>query len=302
MHKDYEVIGVTFCLVKNEETRESESQYRIYEKGVNVRMFVSRSFEVMYNKSYEDSMDDLKDALTRINNKQTSKVQYDNITRYNIVSKLLRKYHQRWLWFFDEQEYRENWYEKDDEDDGVILTQLDKLNNDLALESHFLMNNPKTLTERFFIHLDAKGKIQNPNSKNYPRADESLIKGIHNPRESVLPHSPQRTARSELVKYDIRLDKKDFVLATDSYVVYPRYKCLYPWFLSNRLIACAVHPTLENPLLIPFPEKKAGWSHALRVTREGKAWDGVSTYQDYLNNNVGENADVEDVTVNILVT
>jgi hypothetical protein len=152
-----------------------------------------------------------------------------------------------------------------------------------------------------FIHLDNKGKIINPNSKNYPRADESLIKGISNPTESVLPHAPQRTNRSKLVKYDIRLDMKDFVLAIDSYLVYPRYKCLYHWFLSTSLIACAVHPSLENPLLIPFPEKKGRWGHALHVTREVKAWDGVSTYQDYLSNNVGENADADDVLFKILV-
>jgi hypothetical protein len=140
MHKDYEVIGVTFCLVKNgnEETRESESQYRIYEKGVNMRTFVSTSFEAMCNKSYEDSMDDLEDALTDMNNNQPTQVQYNNITKYSIACKLLRKYHQGWSFFFDEQEYRENRYEKDDEDDGVILTQLDKLNNDLLWRVIFI--------------------------------------------------------------------------------------------------------------------------------------------------------------------
>jgi hypothetical protein len=29
-----------------------------------------------------------------------------------------------------------------------------------------------------FIHLNEKGRILNPKSKNYPRADKSLIKGI----------------------------------------------------------------------------------------------------------------------------
>jgi hypothetical protein len=32
-----------------------------------------------------------------------------------------------------------------------------------------------------------------------------------------------------------------------------------------------------------------------------EAWDGVSTYEDYLSNNVGENADANDVLVKILV-
>jgi hypothetical protein len=150
-----------------------------------------------------------------------------------------------------------------------------------------------------FIHLDEKGRILNPNSNNYPRADESLIKGIRNPTERVLPHAPQRTKRYELVKYDIRLDKKDFVLAIDSYVVYPRHKCLCHWFQSTRLIA--VRPTLENPLLILFAEKEGRWSNALRITREVKAWDGVSTYEDYLSNNIGENAHANDVLVKILV-
>jgi hypothetical protein len=124
---------------------------------------------------------------------------------------------------------------------------------------------------------------------------------MRNSVESVLPPAPQRTKRSQLVKYDIRLDKKDFVLASDSYLVYPRHKCLYHWFLSTRLTACAVHPSLENPFLTPFLEKKGRWSHVLRIAREVKAWDGVSTYQDYLSNNVGENADVNDVLVKIFV-
>jgi hypothetical protein len=251
----------------------------------------------MYDKSYDDSLDDLKNVLTRVNNNQTTQNQYQNITKYNIVSRLLRKYHQGWSWFFDEQEYRENWYENDDEDDAVILTQLDKLNNDLALESHLNMDNPKTLTERFL----EKGRIQNPKSKNYRKADESLIKDVRNLTESVLPHAPQRTTCYDLVKYDIRLDKKDFVLATDSYVIYPRHKCLYHWFQSTCLIACAVLPALENPLLIPFKEKEGRWSHALHIMPEVKAWDGVSTYEDYLSNNVGENAYANDVLVKILV-
>jgi hypothetical protein len=137
--KEFEVIGVTFCLVKNEETRESESQYRIDENSVNESLFTSNYFKAMYYKSYDDSIDDLEDAVTRVNNNQITEVQYKNITKYNIVCRLLRKYYQGWSWFFYEQEYRENRYEKDDEDEGVILTQLDKLNNDLALESRFNM-------------------------------------------------------------------------------------------------------------------------------------------------------------------
>jgi hypothetical protein len=117
----------------------------------------------------------------------------------------------------------------------------------------------------------------------------------------VLPPAPQRTKRYELAKYYIRLDKKDFVLAIDSYLVYPKYKCLYHWFLSTGLIACAVHPSLKKLLLTPFLEKEGSWNHALHITRKVKAWDGVSTYQDYLSNNVGENAEANDVLLKILV-
>jgi hypothetical protein len=248
-----------------------------------------------------------------------------------------------------------------------MVTQLDKVNNDLSLESGFNMDNSKTLTERFlalrdaknifmstrftvtqiiggaddcaisknyikpplvegqveltcghkfhynclfkhmleiqqypmchiFIHLDKNGRILNTNSNNYPRADESLIKGIqtHN-----LPHAPQRTARYEIVKYDIRLDKKDFVLATDSYAIYSRNQCLYHWFQSTRLIACAVHHTLQKQLLTPFREKEGEWRHVLHITREMKGWDAVSGYEDY-SNNVSANV-ANDVMLKILV-
>jgi hypothetical protein len=66
-----------------------------------------------------------------------------------VLCRLLRKYHQGWSWFFEEKEYAEEMYEKDDGDEGVILTQLDNLNNDLALESRLNKVKPNTLTERF---------------------------------------------------------------------------------------------------------------------------------------------------------
>jgi hypothetical protein len=96
MHKEFEVIDVTMCVVVNEMTQESESIYRIYKNGVNEMMFISTSFEAMYDKSYEDSMDDLENALKLVNKDQTTQNQYLNIRKYNIVCRLLRKYHQGW--------------------------------------------------------------------------------------------------------------------------------------------------------------------------------------------------------------
>jgi hypothetical protein len=76
--------------------------YRIYENGVNIGLFTSDRFEAMYYKSYDESNEDLEDALADMNNNQTTENQYKNITKYSIACRLLRKYHQGWSWFFDE--------------------------------------------------------------------------------------------------------------------------------------------------------------------------------------------------------
>jgi hypothetical protein len=103
-----------------------------------------------------------------------------------------------------------------------------------------------------FVHLDENSKILNPYSNNYPEADLSLIRYTRDESARILPHAPERTNRRKIAVLDLRLDKKNFVLATDSYVLYPKDQCLYYWLGNGRLAACAVHPDLQDVLLTPF--------------------------------------------------
>jgi hypothetical protein len=61
-----------------------------------------------------------------------------------------------------------------------------------------------------FIHLDKNERILNPCSDNYPEA----------------PQAPQRTERYHTAARDIRLDKKNYILAKDTPL--PRSSPLFP--------------------------------------------------------------------------
>jgi hypothetical protein len=106
-----------------------------------------------------------------------------------------------------------------------------------------------------FVHLDKNGKILNPYSINYPFPDSSFFKCIRNEEERKLPHAPEKANRRKIAALDLRLDKKNYVLAIDSYVIYPKEQCLYYWFGDRHLAACAVHLDLQGVLLTPFSQK-----------------------------------------------
>jgi hypothetical protein len=148
-----------------------------------------------------------------------------------------------------------------------------------------------------FIHLDKKGRILNPYSDNYPEADESLIRYIQNEDARVLPPAPQRTERYHTALRDIRLDKKNYILAKGNYVIYPKKQCLYYWFGTRRVVACAVHDGLRDPLLIPFRQKQGQWRHLFKLTRKVVSWDGVSNFDDWLADS-SETAYAENATLN----
>jgi hypothetical protein len=305
-----------------------------------------------------------------VNNDKKEGNEVKNMQKYKILIRLLRKYHQRWSWFLSEQEYRDRLYEKDDEDDAVIITQLEKLKADFIMEKHFIHRDSKTLTERFlalrdpdnkfmttrftittivagegycslckkeiieysqgqvqlpcnhkfhknclakymteiqacpichiFIHLK-NGKILNPHNDIYPNPDESLVKYIGKERDKLLPQVPERTKCCYKSKEDIRLNKKDFVIAIDSYLIYPRDQCLYHWFSKEQpVIACTVRPDLQSMLLSPFWQKAGDWKHVLNIKPKLKSWDGVSSLESYFGN-IGEDMYAEDVNLSMLV-
>jgi hypothetical protein len=273
--------------------------------------------------------------------------------------------------FFSEQEYRDELYEKDDEDDGAIITQLEKLNADFLTEKHFIYRDNTSLTERFltlrdrdnkfmttrftittiiagegycsickeeiaeftqgqvhlpcnhkfhinclvkymveiqacpvchiFIHLK-NGKILNPYNDIYPNADESLVMYVQKPKDRLLPHASERTIRYKKSKEDINLNKKDYVLAIDSYIIYPKEQCLYYWFSKEQqpIVACAVRFDLQRMLLSPFWQKRGDWKHVLNIKRKLKSWDGVSSLESYFGN-IDEDMFAEDVDLTLLV-
>jgi hypothetical protein len=133
------------------------------------------------------------------------------------------------------------------------------------------------------VRLDKNCKILNPYSDNHPRADESLIRHVQNPDERKLPHPPERARLRNIGAVDLRLDKKNFVLATDSYVIYPKDQCLYYWFGKNHVVACAVHPDLQNKLLTPLSQKQRRLKYTFHMTRKFVTFDGETTeLVDYL--------------------
>jgi hypothetical protein len=149
-----------------------------------------------------------------------------------------------------------------------------------------------------FIHLK-KGEIINKNSNNWHKPDKSLVKYVKG--DKLLPHTATRTIRWEDSKTDARLNKKEYVLAKDSYIAYPRDECLYYWFSKGQpVVACAVRHDLQGVLLTPFMQKTGQWRRALNISRKVRSWDGVTSYKDYWGD-LSENAYVEDATLKMLV-
>jgi hypothetical protein len=149
-----------------------------------------------------------------------------------------------------------------------------------------------------FVRLDKNGKILNPLSDTPSVPDESLMRSIPNKEERMLPLAPEKAKRRKVAALDLRLDKKNYVVATDSYLIYPKDQCLYYWFKNKHLAACAVHPDLQDVLLTPFPQKQE-WKHVFRYTRKFKNWDGeVIELVEYLGD-FSENAYAEDMILTI---
>jgi hypothetical protein len=116
---------------------------------------------------------------------------------------------------------------------------------------------------------------------------------IQNPDERKLPHAPEKAKLRKTAAFDLRLDKKNFVLAIDSYVIYPKDQCLYYWFGNRHLAACAVHLDLQKVLLTPFSQKQE-CKHVFKFTRKFVAFDGETTeLADYLGD-FSEDAYAED--------
>jgi hypothetical protein len=145
--------------ILDEKTEDYESEYRIYENGTLQTMFTTKYFDAVYFKSFDEAEEDLKNALTRVNKDGKEGNEMQNISRFNVLCKLLRKYHQGLSWFFSEKEYRENWYEKDDKDDSVIITQLDKLYSEFNMEKHFNQVGNKNPTESYLALTDPKNRF-----------------------------------------------------------------------------------------------------------------------------------------------
>jgi hypothetical protein len=312
-------------------------------------------------------LEDLENALVRVNEDGKEANTYENIRRYILLSYLVKKYHQGWSFFFSEKEYREGRYDDDDGDVGTVAAQFNNLYDNFSVEKHFDRGN-KTLTQTFltltnpenkfrttrftittilgnkgecaickeviqsfveaevelpckhifhhgclyqhmleiqqcpvchiFVRLDKNGKILNPYSDNPSKPDESLMRCIQNPDDRKLPLAPEKAKLRNIAAFDLRLDKKNFVLATDSYVIYPKDRCLYYWFGNRHLAACAVHPDLQKVLLTPFLQKQE-WKHVFRLTRKFVAFDGETTeLADYLGD-FSEDAYAEDKILTI---
>jgi hypothetical protein len=151
-----------------------------------------------------------------------------------------------------------------------------------------------------FVHLDKNGKILNPYSDNPSKPDESLMRSIQNPDERKLPHAPEKAKLRKITAVDLRLDKKNFVLATDSYIIYLKDQCLYYWFGNRHVVACAVHPDLQKVLLTPLLQKQE-WKHIFKFTRKFKAFDGEETELVNYLGDFSEDAYVEDKILTIQI-
>jgi hypothetical protein len=137
-HKDYEVIGISKVRFLDPEQKKTEFEYRIYMDGLLDMQFTSQYFQLYLFQSLDETMEDLKEALVRVKEDKKEGSEYENAIKYNILCRLARKYHQGWSWFFSEKEYVENIYEEyADEDEGAIITKLDKLHTNFRLEVHF---------------------------------------------------------------------------------------------------------------------------------------------------------------------
>jgi hypothetical protein len=69
-----------------------EYEYRFYKDGEFDMEFTSEYFKLELYKPLDETWKDLKNALTRVNDKY--------ITRCNLLSRHATFYHQRWSWFF----------------------------------------------------------------------------------------------------------------------------------------------------------------------------------------------------------
>jgi hypothetical protein len=119
--------------------------------------------------------------------------------------------------------------------------------------------------------------------------------------ERMLPHAPERANRRKIAALDLRLDKKNYVMATDSYLIYPKDQCLYYRFKNGLLSGCAVHPTLQGMLLTPLSQKQGQLKYTFHMTRKFVAFDGEETeLEDYLGD-FSENAYAEDKILTIQI-
>jgi hypothetical protein len=132
------VIDVTEIRILDLENKKSECEYRIYKNGVLEIEFKSKYFELLFFKPLDETMEDLEKALVRVNEDPKEGSEIESITKFNILRRLARKYHQGWSWFFSEEEYVNNWYEDNvDEDEGAMVTKLNKLHSNFKLGVHF---------------------------------------------------------------------------------------------------------------------------------------------------------------------
>jgi hypothetical protein len=124
---------------------------------------------------------------------------------------------------------------------------------------------------------------------------------IPNKEERMLAHAPERVNRRKIAVLDLRLDKKNYVLATNSYLIYPKDHCLYYRFKNGLHSACAVYPTLQGVLLTPLSQKRGQLKYTFHMTRKFVAFDGEATeLVDYLGD-FSENAYAEDQILTIQI-